>query len=51
MMNFTKEQIKELRVGYKNAVIEGLEQFPFRGDIIVTAYAKYLLEYLDSQNK
>ena len=50
-MNLTKNELKELRVGYKNAVKEGLEQFPFRGDIILTSYAKYLLEYIDSQNK
>jgi len=51
MMNFTKKEISELKRNYKNAVIEGLEQFPFRGDIILTAYAKYLIEYIDMHNK
>ena len=50
MMNLNKKDVLQLRRLYKDAVDNGEEQFTFRGNIILTKYAKYLLEYVDSQN-
>jgi hypothetical protein len=48
-INFDRPKTERLREAYNLAVSEGLEQFRFEGQELVTAYAKYLLEYLDSK--
>lgn len=50
-MNLGKTDILQLRRLYKSAVTNGEEQFIFRGNILLTSYAKYMLEYIDSQNQ
>jgi len=48
-MNFSKVDILKLRRLYNDAVVNGDKSFNFRGSIILTQYAKYLLEHIDAQ--
>lgn len=48
-LDFDKEMIIELKNEYNKAVEEGREQFPFMDTILITSYAKYLIEYLESK--
>lgn len=43
---FDKSKYQELQDSYDKAVKEGKEQFNFYGEVLLTSYAKYLLEYL-----
>jgi hypothetical protein len=43
---FDKEKYQELQDSYDKAIEEGKEQFNFYGEVLLTSYAKYLLEYL-----
>lgn len=45
-INFTPEKVAELRRAYNHAVEIKAEAFTFEGKAVLTAYAKYLLEYL-----
>jgi hypothetical protein len=45
-MNFTKDRADRLRTRYVQAVENGEESFLFDGQELLTAYAKYLLEFL-----
>ena len=47
--HFTATKVKFLRIAYLAALKRGDESFPFEGQELLVAYAKYLLEYLDSQ--
>jgi hypothetical protein len=44
-------EIKSLKVAYQKAVDERREQFTYKGHILLTSYAKYLIEYLELNNK
>lgn len=48
-MEFTKELLQELKLAYNKAVVDHVESFNFHGHLLIPAYAKYLIEYLDSQ--
>src|ERR1019366_5599282 len=50
-LNINKENFKELKKIYKLAVDTGLETFFFQEKEILTAYAKYMIEYLETQIK
>ena len=43
--------IEKLRIAYNKAVEEKKDQFVFNDLPLVTEYAKYLLEFIDSQLK
>jgi hypothetical protein len=43
---FDKQKYQELKDKYNKATKEGKEQFNFYGEVLLTSYAKYLLEYL-----
>ena len=45
-MDFTPELFNELKEHYNIAVEEQREQFVFHHAILLTSYAKYLIEYL-----
>lgn len=45
-MVFTKAVLKRLIASHDKAVKEGVAQFNFEGQDLVTDYAKYLIEYL-----
>lgn len=49
MMKFDKEKLEELRKLYLNAVKEDKSSFKFEDKDMFTAYAKYVIEYLDSK--
>jgi hypothetical protein len=49
-ITFTDGKISELRLKYNEAVQNGEKQFVFDNHDLLTAYAKYLLEYLESYN-
>lgn len=44
-------EIKSLKVAYQKAVNDNREQFTYKGHILLTSYAKYLIEYLELNNK
>jgi hypothetical protein len=48
MINFDRTKVKALRKAYSEAVKEKREQFVFEEKDFLTAYAKYLLQYLGS---
>jgi hypothetical protein len=48
-MNFDRPKTKRLRAAYTAATAAGQDQFDFDGHALLTAYAKYLLDYLDNQ--
>ncbi len=48
-INFTRHDRDALRALYENAVENGEEFITFQGEQLLTAYTKYLLEYLDHQ--
>lgn len=50
-INFTQKDFDALKVAYSQAVVKETEQFMFYGHIMVTSYAKYLIEYLSSTFK
>jgi hypothetical protein len=49
-ITFTSGKIDALRQRYKDAIRKGERQFVFEGHDLLTAYAKYLIEYLESYN-
>ncbi len=48
-LNFTRLKLAQLKAQYDKARMEGHEQFEFEGHEILVAYAKYLIEYLESE--
>ena len=46
-VTFTREKRDALRRAYDAATHANVEQFMFEGHVLLVAYAKYLLEYLD----
>lgn len=48
-ISFTSESLAELKKAYEKAVQEGASVFVYAGHKLVTAYAKYLIVYLDRQ--
>lgn len=50
-ITFTKADLSNLKRAYGNAVTTKKETFKFQRQELLTAYAKYLIEYLDSQFK
>lgn len=46
-MEFTKAMFDKFVKMYKEAVSKGEWQFIFMDSVFVTAYAKYLIEYLE----
>ena len=45
-IDFTPAKYQKLKDAYQKAVLEGREKFLFEGQVVVTGYAKYMLEYL-----
>lgn len=51
MINFDRNKLKDLKRHYKKALEAKKETFIFNGDEYLTSYAKYVIEYLESQFK
>lgn len=50
MMTWTKPRLERLKTAYARALNEGMtkhQAFKFEGYVMIVAYAKYLIEYLD----
>ncbi len=46
---FDIRQLTQLKKAYNKAVVAGAEEFIFEGNVVVVAYAKYLIEYLETK--
>lgn len=51
MEYITPDEIRALKVAYEKAVKDGREEFIYKGHTLLTDYAKYLIEYLEINNK
>jgi len=47
-IEFDREKYNSLKLIYEKSVEENKEQFVWEGQILLTSYAKYLLEYLEN---
>ena len=43
------DEFRELKREYKRAVKAGLDRFMWRGEVLLVSYAKYLIEYIESE--
>jgi hypothetical protein len=50
-MELTKEEFKEFKKLYNKAVKEEKTQFTFKDQPVLVAYAKYVIEYLNTLKK
>ncbi len=50
-ITFDRQELINLKRSYTLAVEENKEQFTFKGNELLTSYAKYLIEYLESRLK
>lgn len=48
-MEYDKIEYKKLKRAYKLAVKANKVSFNFNGEVVLTTYAKYLLEYLSNK--
>lgn len=48
MATYSRETLKQLKMAYDKARVEGQEQFVFNGEVLVTDYAKYMIEHLEN---
>jgi hypothetical protein len=47
-IEFNLEKYQLLKLSYEKAVSEGRDQFVFESNILLTSYAKYLLQHLEN---
>lgn len=47
----TSENLEAFKEAYQKALDGGLAQFDFEGQKVLTAYAKYVIEYIENQKK
>ncbi len=50
-INFDKKKLEKLETAYNNAVKQGKFQFDFDNKVLITDYAKYLIEHLKNTLK
>lgn len=48
-LQFNRRRVGELQSAYDQAVENNLETFTFQGEELLTAYAKYMLQFLNSR--
>jgi hypothetical protein len=51
MLSLTQEKFMRLKKHYAAAVNRNAESFKFDGNLFLTGYAKYLIEYLEPKIK
>lgn len=51
LIDFDVPKLNRFKKDYKKAVERGRDRFLFEENIFLTAYAKYLIEYLDNEFK
>ncbi len=49
MVNFNREKLVELKKMYETSVKNNVEVFIFEGNELLTDYAKYLIQYLETK--
>lgn len=49
-VSFTKSRLEKFKITHKKALANGLETFWFEENEYLTEYAKYMIEYLESQS-
>lgn len=47
VQGFNRARLERLRAAYDAALLDKLEAFNFEGHVLLTAYAKYVIEYLE----
>lgn len=50
-MNFSTDDLKGIMIGYDRALSQERPQFVYKGNVILTSYAKYVIEYLQQQRE
>jgi len=50
-IDWTEPMFRRLKTRYDKAVMDGEKEFTFDGDVFVTDYAKWLIEYLETKFK
>jgi len=48
-IEFTPQKLKDLKEIYNEAVLRGIDHFCFEDNMLLTSYAKYLIEYLETK--
>jgi hypothetical protein len=48
-LTFDIKKLNKLKKVYAKSVEDGVESFDFEGNLILTAYAKYMIQYLEMQ--
>ena len=48
-LRFNRRRVGELQAAYDQAIENNLETFIFQGEELLTAYAKYMLQFLNSR--
>ena len=48
---FTREMLAEFKRDYEAAKHHNHDQFEFHGEVVLVSYAKYVIEYLETQFK
>lgn len=48
---FDKEKLRKLKKLYKSALERGADSFLFEGKEVLTAYAKYMIQFVETQLK
>lgn len=48
-MTIDKKKLKELKKAYDKTVGTSITEFEFEGGVILTSYAKYLIEYCEHE--
>lgn len=49
MIDFDRAKLERLKAAHGTALRAGLDTFTFEGELYSTAYAKYVIEYLEDR--
>jgi hypothetical protein len=50
ILTFTAKDLADLKRAYAHAASRGADRFTYRGHVLLTDYAKYLIQYLEYKN-
>lgn len=48
-MQFNANTVRKLKRAYSKALLNNAEHFTFENNILLTSYAKYLIQYLETK--
>ena len=48
-IQFNITKVKKLEKAYNKALLDNKDQFVFENNVLLTAYAKYLIQYLETK--